>query len=247
MADTDPIEATMNQLTENQSLVKIYLNDSVLFIPSYVLISAFRSQEAFNEEFEFDSPQASTIRQYKLHDGCVDAWKIFFHWVVHRDSLPTADVETLVDCCQIGYQFEIPRFQDEAMIQLLQHFEQPSAQISYDLLCAPFERSSDEWSELKELLVEEFVKCIYHHGVEFSHGELEQLAQCPGLFTAFIRLHKRFIKDRETFFERFTKRDGKITARCEYFLAHDGIRKTWDRDEDGQPNCRKKRKWNQVN
>lgn len=90
------------------------------------------------------------------------------------------------------------------------------------------------------------MKSIYHYDTDPDLAGLEALRRHRGMPSNFVKTHKRFLQDKDSFFNRFTKRGGKGTARWEDFLAHDGIKKHWRRDESGKPIVEKKRKWDEV-
>ena len=61
-----------------------------------------------------------------------------------------------------------------------------------------------------------------------------------------MKTHKRFIKDKDSFFDRFIERNGKEKARWEDFMVTDEMKLIWSTDASGQ-SLLGKRKASEVN
>lgn len=103
--------------------------------------------------------------------------------------------------------------QQHRAIRLLQNFEKPSPHLTgKEVLRIYF---SDQQPKLRELLVEELVESLYHHEMEPIHLDLDDLDNVEGILGNLMETHKRFVKDKESFFNKFTIRSGKEKARWE--------------------------------
>lgn len=118
------------------------------------------------------------------------------------------------------------------MIGLLQNFENPTSRsFPTELKGIHF---GNQQSKLRKLLIEELVKCLYHHDMDPEDFDFDDLDGVDDMILDLVRTHKRFIKDKDSFFDSFTKRDGKEKARWEDFMVPDGMKLLWARDATGE-------------
>lgn len=249
MAHNGDVDKVLECLSANGDLVSIRLGyGPKYFVPRVILYSVMPCPIIFNNAHRLHSKQ-SNIPEYEIVDK-LDVWKLFLHWIIRRTPLPTNDVGRLVECWCVGHLYRIPEFQDAAMIRLLQILEEPGCHIEALHFLKPFRcilANEGGWFELTDLLFEELVKSVNESDVELDWSEFEKLSGYRGLFPGFLRTQRRFTKNKDSFFNRFTKRDGQASARWEDFLMDDGIKKGWKRDQkNGESIIGGKRRWGQV-
>ena len=80
------------------------------------------------------------------------------------------------------------------MIGLLQNFEKPSSRLTGTEVDAAY--LSNQRFQLKELLIEELVKSLYHYNMAPSELDLDDLVGVMFFSTDLVKTHKRFIKDK---------------------------------------------------
>ena len=216
------------------SLIRIYIGSesTPYLIQKSIFDSTFDCHKAFDSTFR-DGRDKS---RYDLDAARKDVWKLLLYWIVHREPLPFAVSPILQECWMTGRTYSIPAFQDAAMTGLLQHFDKPSICASpSDFLNASFFSRRRSQYQLRELLLEELVKCLYQHDMDPAEFDMYELGDVDCMMLMdLVMTHKRFIKDKDSFFDRFTKRNGKEKARWEDFMVTDGMKLLWARDVTGE-------------
>lgn len=157
----------------------------------------------------------------------------------------TVEPNYLAEAWYIGKKWKVPKLQDAIMLKLLHHFNKLGSKIDVATITAAFGGPIAEWNELKELAVEEAVKCIYHYEVDFDDFDLDECDKIRGLMPAIVNTHRRLKENPDSILARFKKPEGRDSARWEEFLVDGGLGTTFQFNKDGkyQP---KKRKWSMV-
>lgn len=230
MAGFSIIEDAVAKL-ENDDFVILYIPKDDT--PYHIQMSTFRSVLLPDSISMKSAEHFKKGPRYNFKIGASQAWKVLLYWTVSRKSLPSMDPVLLAQCWQLGRDFNIPEFQDAAMIVLLQHFEDTSSRMTPQLLSVE-DSNFQNPSELSELFLEELVKSLCYHDIDPGDVGLSKPDNLSAIFPGLLQTQKRFMKDKDSFFNRFTKREGEETARWEDLMAADGLKTIWHRDAKGK-------------
>lgn len=228
----EAIKKTVHDMPKEPLIKLCFQSGWWTMVPKTQFESVFRSMH----NLRCDLQPIEDEKTYVLHKDkrtTEDAWYVLLLWLGRRESLPSIAPSILVDCWMLGEKYEVPCFQDAAMIELLRQLEAANSILLLQDITHTYwwERQT----ELMELILEELIKSIYHYGRDPTDLGLDRLDYYKGATSALLRMHQKFLKDTDSFFNRFVKRDGISTARWEDFLVYDGIKKAWDRDQAGDP------------
>lgn len=239
MADDD-IDHTL-QAIQDDYLVKVFLGEissktKPILVQYQLLMSHDGDITSYLQQLldETDPLHHNDAQTILIKSGDFEVWTAFFKWVISV-AFPGTKSETslLVRCWNFGEEHNIPDFQDTCMTGLLRRFEARDAPITAKELKLVFE-SKSEWSELKELAIEETVKRLYYDKVHPKEFGLKSYDGIPGLMSAIVHTSTQFNADKDLFFKRFTKKSGQGVARWEHFMVDGGHNVLWNLDENGR-------------
>lgn len=141
----------------------------------------------------------------RFPDDDADAWEVLLFWMLKfKLPYPLGTELVMIECWALGDKYAIPAFQDEAMLQLIGHYQNTyaSAQgISKAL------QLSTPGSKMRKLIAEELVLRVYQAkpASQWSHGELEATVDGTGIIGEFLSTYQRFQEDAFVFRQRLTK------------------------------------------
>lgn len=242
----DLVTESTKQLRSNK-MARLKLRDrTTIDIPAAYLESVFRSMT----EFEFRCQVATVPPTYCFYGWLSkdSAWDALLYWLMKSRRLPGLPFSELVECWMLGHRIEIPEFQDAAMIELLRACDACDDKENdniFDLRGIQHTRWWEKETEMKQLILEELVKNLYYYDKDPTTLGLDSLEKYPGVMSPLTKTHMRYLKHQSRLFYRFVKANGGLNVVWEEFLVEDGIRKLWQRDEDGQPILGKRKRGEQ--
>lgn len=197
---------------------------------------------------DFSDAIVGDLKELRFPNDSYPAWEYIVVWIMDgsldRETFCT-DPQYLAEAWNIAARFGVPKLQDDIMVKLLKQFNKLGSQIDAKTIKAVFKGGNAGWSELKELAVEEAVKCFYHYKVDPAEFELQKCDTIPGFMLAVTRAYRRFVNNPKLILSRFEKEEGHERARWEDFLVDGGLGTMFQFNQVGKYRP-KKRTWSMV-
>ena len=129
------------------------------------------------------------------------------------------------------------------MIDLMRRSERGEWIIAAEEVNLAFADDDSDWNELKELVVEETVKCLYYHKISPKLFDLSSCDDSSEFMPAVIKATSEFMKDDKLILKRFVRRNADDLARWHHFMVDYGRSGLLNFDGRGNPIDRTIKTW----